>query len=322
MRAREPMLGYLGLPQDDRAVVALLRQFLITRMPSVERDSFDEPDDSEITNPQDWLANLARGIEFGFEDEASFNGEPPDLWGLGPMLLTQIYLYSNHPEAASYLGALPFGIDHGDDRETIRAKLDPLAKERRSRELDTWAFDGFMVTCGYLDGGILSFVVLLCQPPAGEGPDQAANYPSLRQFGALLGVPVDDPKTRQGLHSLGYPHRLQWIDKSSSIMDLREDLGAYLEFERVDDEMVLALVQLTGDRRYGSAVWPGDLPGGLRFGCGWSEVLACAGSPPDSESEDDFTLFADWPGERFVTRIEYSTMTNGVLAVEIYLPAD
>lgn len=322
MRAPHPMLDYLGLSQDDQAVVALLRRFLITRQPSVERDAFDDEDaGGEIVRPQDWVSNLSRGVEFGFEDEASFNGEPPDVWGLGPMLLTQIYLYARHAEAAPYEGNFPFDIAPGDDRAVLRAKLDPLARERRSRRLDTWAFDGFMVTAGYLDDEVLSYLVLLCQPPAGEvGPADAC--PPAREFAALVGKPADDRHMRDALRPLGYPGRLQWIDKSSSDMDLREDFGAYLEFSREEERLVLAEVLLLGDRRYGSAIWPGELPGGLRFGAGWSEVLACAGCPPSSESEYDFTLLADWVNGRVVTRIEYSTMTNQVLAVSIYPKAD
>lgn len=318
----DPMLGYLGLPQDDRAVVALLRQFKITRSPSVERDDFEDPADAEILRPQDWLSNLARGIEFGFEDEDSFNGEPPDLWGLGPMLLTQIYLYSDHPEAAAYDGSLPFGLQHGDDRSAARAKLDPLADERRSRGLDTWAFGDAMVTAGYLDDGGLSFVVLLLRPPSEAGSELAARCPSPRQFAALLGVSTQDKRLQEALRPLGYPHRLQPLDETSSAMDLQDDLGAYLEFEEAEAGMVLASVQLLGDRRHGSAVWPGELPGGARFGCGWSDILARAGSPPASESETDFTLLADWPGGRHVTRIEYSTMTNELLSVSMYLASD
>lgn len=320
MPVPDPMIACLGLPHDDPGIMGLLRRFAITRTPSVERDSFDNAEDGGISSPQDWLSNLARGIEFGFEDEAAFTGEPPDVWGLGPMLLTQIYLYADHPKATAYEGALPFGLDRGDDRAAVRARLDPQAKERRARDLDTWAFDGFMVTAGYLDDGMLSFVALLLSPPRpAVEPGLAAICPTPGQILAILGASINDEQLKATLRPLGHPHRYQRRGADLAIMDLRDDLGAYFEFEPSDEATVLARVLLLGDRRFGSAVWPGALPGGLRFGAGWSDILERAGRLPDSETEANFVLLADWQDGRCVTRIEYSTVTNELHALSMHL---
>lgn len=318
MAALDPLIACLGLPDDDPGILGLLRRFAITRTPAVERDAFDEAQEAEVASPQDWLSNLARGIEFGFEDEAAFTGEPADVWGLGPMLLTQIYLYADHPEAAAYEGALPFGIHHDDDREMVRNRLDPQAQERRSRDLDSWTFAGFMLTAGYRGDGRLSFIVLLFTPPKPPvDPDLAAICPTADQIRGILGAPIQDAQLKTVLRPLGHGHRYQ-RHEDELIMDLREDFGAYIEFRASDEGPVLSRVLLLGDQRFGSAIWPGALPGGLRFGAGWGDILERAGRPPDSEAEADFILYADWQSRRHVTRIEYSTMTNELLAVSMY----
>ena len=322
MATPDPMIACLGLPHDDPGIMGLLRRFAITRTPTVERDAFEEPADAEISSPQDWVSNLARGIEFGFEDEAAFTGEPPDVWGLGPMLLTQIYLYADHPEAATYEGALPFGLDHGDDRAGVRAKLDPQAKERRSRDLDSWSFEGFMVTAGYLDNGKLSFIVLLFAPPKPPlDPGLAAICPTPDQILGILGASIHDERLKEVLRPLGHRHRYQRRGEDLAIMDLRDDFGTYFEFEPSEEITILSRVLLLGDQRFGSAIWPGPLPGGLRFGAGWSDILERVGRLPDGEAEADFILYADWQSDRHVTRIEYSTMTNELLAISMHLAA-
>lgn len=313
----DQMISYLGLLHDDPVIEELLMQFSIIRTPGVEKDLCDEG--GEIQNPCDMLSNLGRGIEFGFEDEAAFNGALPSEWGAGAMLLTQIYMYSNHSEAAAFEGALPLGLKHGDDREVVRAKLGSLSKECRSRHLDTWAFDKFMVTVGYLDDGLLSFVVLLCQPPRkAKDASLAAKCPTPNQLRGLLGATVNDAQCEEILQHLGCSPKIQQHGTEFAVMDLRESLGILLEFETSKDGPVLMRFQFIGDRRFGSAVWPGLLPNDLSFGDGWGDVLKKMGRPPDTESGLGFIFEADWVNGQYVNRIEYSTMTNEVLAVSVH----
>jgi hypothetical protein len=80
-------------------------------------------------------------------------------------------------------------------------------------------------------------------------------------------------------------------------------------------------ITLLGDRRFGSRVWPGDLPQGLRFGASWEDIVAAAGQNPEEVSEDDFFLTAFWRSGNLVIEVEYSTMINALLAVSlVYSP--
>jgi hypothetical protein len=79
---------------------------------------------------------------------------------------------------------------------------------------------------------------------------------------------------------------------------------------------------MLGDRRYGSAIWPGELPGGLGFDSGWDGILARAGRSPDDVAESDFAILAYWRSGDGVTEVEYSTMENCILSVSLLFSQD
>ena len=128
----ETLIALLGRPSTDPDVDRVLTHFKLRRRPAVELEE-DEDGDVEVLNTQDWLTNRARGIEFGFEDQAAFAGDDPDQQGKGPMLFTQLYFYGEHPEVQPYtVDALPFGIRQGVDRAMVRRRLAAFEATRRS----------------------------------------------------------------------------------------------------------------------------------------------------------------------------------------------
>ncbi|MDQ2067071.1 hypothetical protein Q9295_11840 [Xinfangfangia sp. CPCC 101601] len=310
------ILSCLGLPADDRRVQNLLQQFQITRSPEVETDPLSD----EVGEVQDWLANLQRGIEFGFEDEASFLGAPPVEWGEGPMLLTQIYFYAAHPAAAPYEGGFPFDLRLGDDRASIRAQMQRSGAELRWRERDTWPLQGFDFTVDYGSSSVFHYAVAILRPPIlAPDPEALARCPSVAELAAMLGRPLSDAQLDATLARTGYARALQALDPSLMRADLRDDLGLELQFGVVKDVQGLALDRITllGDRRFGARNWPGELPRALRFGASWQEIIAAMGEEPEAIAAEDFQLTAVWHRGVIGIEIEYSTMTNSLLAVDL-----
>jgi hypothetical protein len=157
-------LDLLGHPHPSARVVSLLRTFGIVRRPRLPDHVLGDGTIVEIVSPQDWLANRAEGVEFGFEDEAAFLGAPPVEWGAGPMLLTQIYLYADQPEQSRYLGAWPFDLSPDDRRADVRRRMGETGAPRRSRERDTWVFKDHLVTASYGSDDQLAYLVFLARP--------------------------------------------------------------------------------------------------------------------------------------------------------------
>lgn len=311
--------NYLGLRHDSREVRELLRAFQILREPRLPLDDVLR-DASEVAEPQDFLMNRGRGVEFGFEDEAAFLGAPPSEWGTGPMLLTQVYLFVEHPDQSRYSGPLPFDLASGDSRRDVRIKMSQSGAKLRSKDRDTWVFRKYLLTADYGgEDGTLAYIVLLAEPRH-TAPDTelAARCPDMSTVHSIMGRASTDSFLKKSLIKIGYGVRGPWQhDTNESILDCREEFGAYAEFFRTGSEgaPVLTRFQMLGDRRYGSALWPGELPGGMTFDSDWSDVLDRAGCDPDEIAESDFTVLAYWRNQDIVTEVEYSTMENRILSV-------
>jgi hypothetical protein len=315
------ILSSLGAPAEDPRVQALLQRFAISRQPQVALDEVT----GDVAAVQDWLPCLPMGIEFGFEDEASFLGAPPVEWGSGPMLLTEVYFYSTLPGTAPYQDEFPFGLTHGDDRAAVRARMQKTQAPLRSRQRDTWAFRDFDFTVDYGGGeGAFTYAVAI-QRPTVPPPDPAlqARCPTIADFAAVLGRGVSDALLDNTLARTGYARALQVVDPTNSLSDLRDELGLELEFGLVEGVKELALDRITllGDRRYGSRVWPGALPRGLQFGASWQDIVAAAGQEPQEVTQNDFLLTAFWRTGHVVIEVEYSTMINALLAISLVYSA-
>lgn len=311
------ILSCLGAPAEDPRVQALLQRFAISRQPEVALDEVT----GDVAAVQDWLPSLPMGIEFGFEDEASFLGAPEVEWGSGPMLLTEVYFYAAHPGPACYGDDFPFGLQPGEDRTMVRARMEQARVPLRWRRRDTWGFSTFDFTVDYGDGaGGFAYAVAILRPAVPQpDPEIRARCPAMADFAAVLGHSVSDDLLDKTLARTGYARAMQLMDPARALSDLSHDMGLELEFGVVPGVSGLALdrVTLLGDRRLGTRIWPGELPRGLLFGGSWQEIVAAAGREPEVISEQDFLLTAFWRSGHLVIEAEYSTMINALLAMSL-----
>jgi len=82
--APEALLALLGRPATDPSVEQTLEHFKIRRRPEVTIDEDDV--DGPVVDSHDRLKNRNAGIEFGFEDQATFTGDETLTPGKVPML--------------------------------------------------------------------------------------------------------------------------------------------------------------------------------------------------------------------------------------------
>jgi hypothetical protein len=311
------ILSCLGATADDPRVQALLKRFAISRQPQVALDEVT----GEVTEVQDWLPCLPMGIEFGFEDEASLLGAPEVEWGSGPMLLTEVYFYAAHPGPSCYGDDFPFGLQPGEDRAMVRARMEQARAPLRWRGRDTWGLPAFDFTVDYGDGtGGFAYAVAILRPVAPQpDPEIRARCPAIAELAAVLGHSLSDELLDKTLARTGYARAMQMMDPTRAWSDLSHEMGLELEFGQLPGVSGLALdrVTLLGDRRLGTRVWPGELPRGLLFGSSWHEIVAAAGREPEVISEQDFLLTAFWRSGNLVIEAEYSTMINSLLAMSL-----
>src|SRR5262249_17274603 len=151
-------LDLLGHPAGQPEIAAMLSEFAISNTPSLP----DVPPDEQSWH--DWLMNGARGIEFGFQDQADYRAQDPQLRGKGPLLLTQVCFYCQHSGIQPYGGPLPFGLLPNDGKPEVQRKLRATGIAPRSYSRDVWDLSKFRLIVAYASGNTQIASVLCLLP--------------------------------------------------------------------------------------------------------------------------------------------------------------
>jgi hypothetical protein len=323
------LLALLGRVDTDPLVEAALTDYAVRNRPMLRAGEDDA--DRPVVETQSWVKNSRAGIEFGFDDEAAWTGLGEADFGQRPMLLTQIYLYGQHERVRPYREPLPFGLRLGDNRATVRKKLDRFESTRHSYIRDTWDTPELRITVSYADGeSCIGFVIcMLREPPLPPLGYALAPVPSVEAIVDLLGGALDDQHMHSAFDPLGLRGRIDEI-KESGEADFRRPYGFSLDFAVPDGtsnpsakEILLLSVTFFQERDQGPRGWPGELPFAIRFGDSPETVVQKLGRLPDIQSDDeevDFSGEATWHEPRFTVNVFYDTMENRVLRVSAIAP--
>lgn len=311
----------LGREAADPVVDRMLDIYNISRRPEVELD--EDAVDGQVVNQQDWLLNRHLGIEFGFEDKATFLAAHPDEIATGPMLLTQIYFYGSHDGVEPYRESLPFGLLLSDSRAVVRAKLSRWESTRRSFVRDTWEVPDWRLTVSYVnDGASIGFLVCTLRPPRLRADDDDLPLlPDTERVLGVLGKALNDPALRLVLAPLLRQQAL--VDRGDRwVADFRLRWGMELEFMFYRGSRDLALTSVTFFREHfmQAVGWPGLLPFRLSFDDSPGHMLRKIGRDPDLIANQTFAGDAVWNFETYTLRVKYSTMENFILRVQIVAP--
>jgi hypothetical protein len=316
----EDLIRLLGRPAPDPAIERTLDHFKIRRRPQVELD--EDNVDAPLVQKQDWLKNRNAGIEFGFEDEATFKGDETLKPGKGPMLLTQLYFYGDHPEMRPYVDRLPFDLHVKDDRQKVRARLSQFESTRRSWVRDTWELPECRLTVTYAESGArISFLLCALRVPPSATLDDITAVPALEDLLAVLGRPMDDEQLRKVVRPLGIDQYLQ--NRGSAVIALmREHYGLEMHFGGVRsmDASAFTNLFLYRDREADARGWTGRLPQGLKFDDSPEVMFQKMGRPADVLTEADFDGYALWHFPDYSVQVHYSTMDNWILSLRILAP--
>ena len=314
------LLPLLGLYNTDPLVEAALIHYGVRNRPEVEVDAEDA--DGPVVETQSWVKNSRAGIEFGFQDEASWIGLDETEFGKHPMVLTEIYFYGKHVGVRPYQEQLPFGLELSDDRATVRKKLGRFEPTRHSYIRDTWDTPEFRVTVAYADGeSCIRFAVcMLREPPLPPLGYALVPVPSVEAIVGLLGSALDDPAMLLTFDPLGLRGRIDEI-KESGEADFRNPYGLSLNFAVPDGtnnprakEIMFLSATFFQEREQGGRKWPGGLPHTIRFEDSPETVVQKLGRPPDiqHDNEEDFWGVATWHEPEFTVKVFYDTMENRI----------
>ena len=321
----QDLLALLGRHDTDPSVEAALNYYSIRNRPQVGID--EEHEDGPVLETQSWVKNSRAGIEFGFQDEASWMGLDGTEFGKHPMVLTEIYFYGKHVGVRPYNDDLPFGLELSDDRATVRKKLFEFEPTRHSYIRDSWDTPEFRINVAYADDdSCIRFALCkLREPPLAPLAYALPPIPSLESIVTLLGSPLDDPALHLTFDPLGLRGRMDEI-RDSGEADFRRPYGVALEFEPIDgaghpsaNPIVFVTATFFADREEGARRWPGDLPHAIRFGDSPETVVERFGRLPDiqNDDEDDFSAIASWREPKYTVTVFFDTMENRVLRVSI-----
>lgn len=313
----------LGRRASDPTVLDLLDGLRIPRRPGIV---VDEHDETLISDPWDWLGNRHLGIELCFEDEGTFLGLHPDDQGTGEMLLTQVWFYGDYPEMTPFAGRLPLDLDLADDRTRVVRKLSAWDSSRRSWIRDTWDLPRHRLTVGYGgEGRHIGFVRLSLyrarQRADREGAGLARAIQDLPEF---IGVPFSDPVMQERLQGIRFERDLQ-SEQGMLVADYTDRVGAELQFRHLGGrrEPVFAQATFLSDAEVDTIRWPGALPFGLTFDDSPERMLLRLPEAPARLEEfydGSFVAQALWHFSRFTLLVEFSTMENEILRVQVMAP--
>lgn len=319
----------LGRPSNDPHVIAELARAGIDERPRAKIDENDA--DGPVIQTQDWLLKSAAGIEFGFDDEASWRGWVEFERGRHQMLLTQIYFYGEHKGVNPYAGHLPFGLALSDDREIVRSKMMPLEITRRSYVRDVWDSRDYRITVSYVDTDErIGFVLCALREPTLPASDYSLNATlPIEHITGLLGKGLDNGELREAFKSLGINRFVEDV-REGRALDFRNSYGFELGFTRPASveqspansllEPIFSYAVFYRERELDARGWTGTLPLGIQFDDSPEILMRKVGLSPDEQVDKEATGYALWHLPDFSLHVYYSTMENLLLRVRVALP--
>lgn len=319
----------LGRASTDPRIDAELTRFGIDDRPRVKID--DEDPDGPVVEVQDWVINNAVGIEFGFDDEASWHGLDEFERGRHPMLLTQIYFYCDHEEVHSYPGPLPFGLKLSDNRRAVRARMAAVESTRRSYIRDTWELRDFTMTVSYVDDDArIDFVLcMLRELPLPPFDYSLLPAPTIEAVVGLLGKGCNDPAFREVFAPLGFDRHLDDVRQGGGA-DFRNTYGFELGFSKPSatdqgpagsaSEPIFSHGVFYRERELDARGWQGTLPLGILFEDSPEIAIGKVGGSPDEQEDGEFTGYALWHLPDYSLHLYYSTIENLILRLRVMAP--
>ena len=321
------LLRLLGHQAKDPSVERAFVQLRTQRRPQLD------PEDPDVT--RDWVLVRRKGVELGFVDELFFQHR--EKWKRRrkdvPLLLCQIYFYTERDDIADFTETLPFGLRWSDSRTEARRKLMAFESSRRSYIKDAWDPAGYRMTLDYKKGG-KGIDSIVCQLEPKPWPEKGRVQPALRiaDWISFLGLPAASRALRERLRPLNLAERIAEGDDEYEV-DFRYECGLELYFIEAKElkllrrpvvtkrtELVFASVTFLRSRELDARQWTGELPNGLSFDDTQETMREKMGRPPNKVDDDTFSGLSLWNYPAFSVEVTYDNIQNHLLRIAIMAP--
>lgn len=328
-----PLISLLG-----RAATSAELEQLFVSLDTLARPSIEPGDDDEEradARHYDWVLVRRKGIELGFVDRAYFEASPEYRWGDDDNLVLNQLTFFNagvREEVDGWPEALPFELDFGDTRQTVRARLAATGSACRTGTRDCWDMGSYRLVVGYLPGdrGIESVHVRTLISPWDESGREQPRL-DVGQWLSLFGETADSERLVNAVAPLNVLERIEEDEDEREVSFLRE-CGVELYFEKRTRLKLATAPQTTGRGLVFSAIkffrardrearqWNGELPLGLNFDDSIDRIIATLRVSPARHEESNITGFALWHFPEFSLHVLYSAIDNNLLRVSMMAP--
>lgn len=318
------LVALLGKPADDPEVVGALADYAVRWPPVLDPP---DPDDDD----PDWYVfrpSSARGLEFGFQDEAHLRARDPAERGQGPLVLSQLYFYGQHEGVQPFQEELPFGVSHSDSPAAVRAKLTAVAGAPRSHRRDVWDAPGYRIVVQHVPHrDLLDSLMVKLRLAPWPPPEAPPKLPTIAEIIALFGQPWHAPDMRRVFFPLGLDTRGPDIAKRH-YADLRRAWGIELHFfadpKRDEDNPIknkgagFTGIKFFGPRYMDARAWGGELPNGLSFAEALPSIVNKLGRKPDKSADGNLDGFALWNLPNYTLHVLYNNVDNVIECISLF----
>jgi hypothetical protein len=308
----------LALPWGDARIDAMFAWLGVRRTPKLEEEKV-----------MAWIPVNKAGIEFGFEDEAYFEAQPISRRGRGKLLLTNIILYAEREDMEQYGGPLPCGLEFGERREAVSAKLAPYARTLRAYVRDVYELLTYRLILSYRgpEQGLADVVLTKVRASWPEQPGPQPPLPTLEAIRAALGQNLAGRQFVGAFGAFDLRARTDELTVERSI-SFREEFGFVLYFReskrltlpQKQPGLVLGAVRFHRERDVDARQWRGELPFGLDFDDSPTVIFEKVPVPPATQRDKFLTGEALWKFPDWELHVLYSTYENCIFRVSVMAP--
>lgn len=321
------LLEMLGHKYSDPVVETALNDLRTRRRPQLDsenRDTF-----------RDWVLVRRQGLELGFVDKAYYQAEEKQRRRKKgtPLILDQVYFYTERDDIETYGGQLPMGLEWADSKETVRRKLNAYRANARLYKKDVWDFTNYRMTVDYKEKnrGIDSIV---CRRDLAPWPEKGRMQPvlSVIDWISLFGMPAASSTIRERLLPLDLSKKIRDEEEEREV-DFRSECGLELYFVESRQlrlkrrsslskttDLVFGAARFYRSRYLDARQYSGELPFHLTFDDTQDTLFSKIGRRPDEQEDEKFDGYALWRFPDYSLHVLYSNMDNNLMQITLEAP--
>lgn len=313
------IIKLFGSEVDDEQIEQLWNELNTLNRPTVDPEDYDEDKDNDGLRRMDWVLVRKKGIELGFTEYYYQQTSDFELWGEGPLILTQVYFYSDqaNDEVQGYQGVLPHRLFFADSRDSARQKMVEFQHTLHSNLSDTWDTDRYRINIQYTENNTINS--MMCYQRMTPLVSEAlVTPPNLSDIIKTFGLSVLDTALSSLWTESGRFDKEQIMSiREFNHLDLSQTYGITLHF--TDSKLhagLLKAITFHRNRDDDSIGWSGELPFDLDFDDDPITLAKKVNVAPIQHLDLDVG-YRVWNLPEYTLHIVYNNIDNRLIRIKI-----